>query len=434
MRLELANFPVKDARFGKQTSYKSGVLEVDKEELLALVLSDKKIASADLDVVFPGEQTRIVRIRDIVEPRVKVSGTGSVFPGILGPPATVGDGKTHRLSGVTVTVSADYKYQPGLGSGGQNSGIVDMWGPGARLAPFGNIINIVLVLKLINGVTELDAHTAIQLAQCRVAQRLAETTKQMTPEEVEVFELSDVDPSLPRVVYDLTFSTTWHEPVMAVLYYGLPIRESLATFIHPNEILDGALTVDARRGNGEVPRTWEWMNNPVILGLLREHGKRLNFLGVILQRTRFEVERCKQIGVECASQIARLLRADGVIITKTSPSGNNSMDLMFMVQACEKKGVKTVFITPEYGGADGIEPALWFYAPEADAVISTSSLDRGHKLPAPTKVIGCEKGELVEPYPAELISPWSELDVERMTLISGGIDYLGLMPHTCKLS
>jgi len=432
MRLELASFPVKDVKFSKQTSYNSGILEIDKEELLKLVLSDKNIASAALDVAFPGEQTRIVRVRDIVEPRVKVSGPGCVFPGILGPVETVGEGRTHTLPGVTVMVSAYYNAATNLGSGGQNSGIVDMWGPGAKLTPFGNTINVVLVLKLIDGVAEIDAHNAIRLAQYKVAQWLAEITKQITPENVEVFELSDVDPSLPRVVYDITFESTWHEPQQEVLYYGLPVRESLATFIHPNEILDGALSTDARRGNGEVPSSWEWMNNPVIFGLLREHGKRFNFLGVILQRTRYEAEWCKYIGVECASQMARLLRADGIIITKISPSGNNSMDLMFMVQACERKGVKTVFITPEYGGVDGIEPALWFFAPEADALISTGSLDRGHKLPAPAKVIGCEQGELVEPYPSEPIAPWSELDVERMTFISGGIDYLGFMCHTCK--
>jgi len=434
MRLELANFPVKDVRLGKQTSYKSGVLEVNKEELLAFVLSDKKIVSADLDVAFPGEQTRIVRIRDIVEPRVKVSGPGCVFPGILGPVETVGEGRTHRLPGVTVMVSADYTSMVKGGSGGQNSGLVDMWGPGARLTPFGNIINIVLVLKLIDGLPELEVHNAFQLAMLKVAQRLAETTRGVTPENIETFELFDVDPSLPRVVYAATFVTTWHDPVANVLYYGMSIRESLATFIHPNEILDGALTTDARRGNGEDPSTWEWMNNPVVFGLLREHGKRVNFLGVILQRTRFEAEWCKYVGVECASQMARLLRAHGIIITKTSPSGNNSMDLMFMVAACEKKGVKTVFITPEYGGAEGTEQALWYEAPEADAMISTGSLDRGHKLPAPTKVIGCEKGELVAPYPYESIPAWSKIELEFGNDIAGGIDYLGHMRHTCKTS
>ena len=432
MSLELANFPVKEARFGKRTLYKSGVLEVDKDELLALVLADKNVASAELDVALPGEQTRIVRVRDVVEPRVKVSGLGCVFPGILGTVETVGEGRTHTMLGVAVMVSADYNPQVKSGSGTQNSGVVDMWGPGAQLTPFGKIINIVLVLKLIDDVSEVEAHNTIQLAEFRFAQRLAETTRNLTPESLEVFDLFDVDPSLPRVIYDATLSTTWHEPLPNVLYYGLPLRESLTTFIHPNELLDGVLTVDTRRGNGETPRLWEWMNNPVVFGLLREHGKGLNFLGVILQRTRYEAEWCKHVGAGCASQMAKLLRADGIILTKISPSGNNSMDLIFTVQACEKKGIKTVFLTPEYGGADGIEPALWFYAEEADAMVTTGSLDRGAKLPAPAKVIGCKKGEIVVPYPAESISPWSEINLERRSLISGGIDYLGFMRHTCR--
>ena len=33
MKLELAEFPVKDVQFSKQTGYNNGVLEVDKDEL-----------------------------------------------------------------------------------------------------------------------------------------------------------------------------------------------------------------------------------------------------------------------------------------------------------------------------------------------------------------------------------------------------------------
>ena len=432
MKLELGYFPVKDVKLGKKISYNNGILQINKDELLSIASSNTLIASAELDIAFPGDQTRIVRVRDIVEPRIKVSGPGCVFPGIMGPVKTVGEGRTHTMPGVSVIVTADYNYEPNLGSGGQNSGIIDMWGPGAPLSPFGNLINIVLTLNLIDGVSEIDAHTAIRLAQYKVAHRLAEATRQLTPENIETFELSDVDPSLPRVVYDLTFESTWHEPQQEVVYYGLPVRESLATFMHPNEIIDGAITTDARRGNGEVPSSWEWMKNPVVLGLLREHGKRVNFLGVVFHRTRYEAEWCKFIGVECASQMARMLKADGTIITKISPSGNNSMDLMFMIESSEERGIKTVFISPEYGGAEGKEPPLLFATPAGDAIISPGSLDRGHQLEKPTKVIGCKKGGMVEPYPDEPIDPWSELYIGRMTFMAGSIDYLGHMKHTCR--
>ena len=155
MRLELANFPVKDVKFGSQTSYNNGVLEIDKDELVAQILEDKRIASADLDVALPGEQTRIVNIGDVVEPRVKVSGRGCVFPGIMGPVETVGQGRTHRLSGVTVIPSVQYRPTILGGTARRQSGILDMWGPGALVTPFASTINIVPVLKLTDSITEL---------------------------------------------------------------------------------------------------------------------------------------------------------------------------------------------------------------------------------------------------------------------------------------
>ncbi len=433
MKLELAEFPVRNVRFGKQTNYNNGILEVDKEELVGSVLQDNKIAWADVDVVFPNEQTRVLDVRDIVEPRIKVSGPGCVFPGVLGPPETVGEGRTHSLSGVTVMPSA--KYRPTILSGAyaQSTAILDMWGPAAQITPFASTINIVLLLKLVDSVSELEAHNTIQLAELKVAQRLAETTRNRTPENLEIFELFEVDSSLPRVVYILGFLTGLHGPHSAVAYYGLPVQEALPTFVHPNEFLDGAFTTDARRGNGGHASTWDWQNQPMVCRLLREHGKRLNFLGVILQRTRFETEFGKQVSAACASQLARLLRADGAIITRTVPSGNNFMDAMITLQACERKGVKTALMTPEWGGTDGTDLPLVFYVPEATAIVSAGSLERELKLSAPTKVIGVEKGQLARLYLGDQpFDPWSEMGRDGWRDIVGGIDWFGGMHITCK--
>src|SRR3990170_8135490 len=210
MKLELANFPVNDVRFGGQTKYDSGLLDINKRELMALALEDEKVVWADLDVAFPGEQTRIVRVRDAVEPRLKMSGSGCVFPGILGPVETVGQGRTNRLSGVTVMTSAEYKRTILEGTAAGRTGFVDMWGPAAQLTPFGSTINIVFMLELRDGVSELEAHGAIQSAELRVAQRLAETTREKATDDVEVFELFETDPSFPRVVYILGCRTAWH--------------------------------------------------------------------------------------------------------------------------------------------------------------------------------------------------------------------------------
>ena len=433
MRLELADFPVNDIRFDKRTEYNHGVLKIDKEELLAYILEENRIASADLDVAFPSEETRILNVRDVVEPRVKVSGPGCVFPGILGPVETVGEGRTHRLSGATVMASADYRPTIISGIAAKNTAILDMWGPGAQVTPFASTINLVLILKLIDGISEVEAHAAIQLAEFRVASRLAETTRNIAPEKVEVFEISKVDPSLPRIVYILSVMTMEYDPHSHVAVYGMSIRESLPTFIHPNELLDGAVTTDARRGNGGYTLTWHYMNNPVCLELLKEHGKRLNFIGVILQRTRFQTELGKQVTAATTSQMARLLVVDGAILTVSNPAGANFMDVILTLQACERKGVKTVLITPERGGADGTDPLLLFYVPEGTAMVSTCSLEREIKLPKPKKVIGVRPGDLGQLYIGDpQFNPQEELLRDGWRDIIGGIDWFGNMGITFR--
>ena len=175
------------------------------------------------------------------------------------------------------------------------------------------------------------------------------------------------------------------------------------------------------------------MNQPVILELLREHGKRLNFLGVILERTRFTTEIGKKVAATATAQMAKLLVADAAVITGMVPSGNNFMDVMFTVGACEKKGVKTVLITAEWG-ADEYEIALPFYVAEATAMVSTGVFGRRLELPAPTKVIGVREGELATCHLGEpQYSPWGELELDsRFVLPYGGIDWWGDMNFACK--
>src|SRR5690349_11753365 len=54
MQLEIADFPVREIRLGGSYRYRSGVLEVDREDLLALVRRDERIVEASLETVAPG--------------------------------------------------------------------------------------------------------------------------------------------------------------------------------------------------------------------------------------------------------------------------------------------------------------------------------------------------------------------------------------------
>ncbi|UCH50429.1 MAG: hypothetical protein JSV54_05245 [Chloroflexota bacterium] len=432
MRLELAQFPVKDAQFGRQTGYSQGTLQLDKEELIGLIRQDNRVTSANIDIAFPGEKMRIVNGRDVVEPRLKVSGPGCVFPGIMGPVETVGQGRTHRMSGVTIIPSADYRPTILSGTGAGSSAILDMWGPGAEVTPFASTINIVLVLKLIDDISEWEAHATIQSAGFKVAHRLAETTRGMDSGNVEVFQLSQVDPSLPRVVYILSSSYGTGMTHSDFAYYGLPIHESLPTLANPNEFLDGAFTSDARRGNGGFITSWALLNQPVVLKLLHEHGRQLNFLGVIIERTGFPTELGKQVAAKATSKMAQLLGTDDVIITRLLV-GNSFIDVMLTVQACVKKDINTVLLIPERGGMEGTDLPLIFYVPEATAMVSTGSIDRELKLPEPTKVIGVKQGEMVSLYPGDPpFDPWEEfLTRQGWRDIIGGIDWFGGMNYTC---
>ncbi len=432
MRLEMANFPITRVRLGSSPRYQNGSLEVDQEELIALVLQDKRVEEASLAVVVPGEKVRVTGIRDVVEPRVKVQGEGQVFPGILGPVAPVGDGRTHRLSGMAVLAAAEYEGTIRAGLGVQRSAILDMWGPGADISRFSSLINLVLSLRLVRGLPEMEAHTAIQRAECEVAKRLAETTTGQEPHEVEVFDLSETDPSLPSVVLVQGCLTDSHHVHSGVSYYGMPIRDSLATVIHPNELLDGVMTVNTTRGIGYFPTTWDWQNHPLVLGLYHDHSKHLNFAGFILERIRFQTYQGKEVIAHNTAQLAATLKADAALVTWLG-SGNAFVDVMLTIRACEKRGIKTVLVTYEYGGKNGVDSPLLYYVPEANAVVSTGSRDRWVELPEPERVVGPYEQISILSYPgAPVANAKGSLSLDARDMIIGGVDNWGRQTWRCR--
>ena len=84
------------------------------------------------DIAKPGESVRITPVKDVIEPRVKVEGSGGVFPGVISKVETVGSGKTHVLRGMAVVTAGKIV--------GFQEGIIDMSGPGAEYTPFSNAL------------------------------------------------------------------------------------------------------------------------------------------------------------------------------------------------------------------------------------------------------------------------------------------------------
>jgi len=432
MKLELAEFPVKQIRLSNRFKYENEILDVDEGALIALALEDPRITDATLAVAVPGEKTRITGIRDIVEPRFKVSGGGQVFPGVLGGVENVGDGRTHRLSGMTVVAAAEYDGTIRAGTTVQRSAILDMSGPGAEISRFSSYRHLILSFSIVTGLGELDAHGAIQAAEYKIARRLAQVTEDLAPVKISTYDLSVNNSSLPRVMLVQGCITDPQHVHSGVGYYGLSLRNSMATFVHPNELFDGAVTVDTTRsGRGYYPTTWDWQNHPLVLELYAAHGKSLNFGGVVLQRIRFETSHGKEVGAQNAARLAKAMDADGALVTWIG-GGNAFVDVMLTVRACEEVGIKTTLVTYENGGKDGKDSPVLFYLAEADAVVSTGSLDKVVELPAMDKVIGPYEQIKIFPFPgAAPVPARGALSLEARDVMMGGADIWGQGKFRC---
>lgn len=431
MRLEMAEFPVRRVRFGAGYRYQDEILEVDQADLCRCVLEDSRIRTARFDVVTPGEAVRVTGIRDVVEPRVKFGGAAQVFPGVLGPVTPVGTGLTHRLSGMAVLATAAYEGTVRAGTGVQRSAILDMWGRGADASRFSSLTHLVLIMDVREGLGELEAHAAIQKAEFAVARKVAEATRGLTSARTEVYDLS-MNAQRSRVVLIQGCITQAQQPHSGIGYYGLPIRESLPTVIHPNELLDGAVTPNTTRGIGYYPTTWDWQNHPLAMGLYREHAAgRVSFAGMILERISYETHQAKEVVAHNAAQLARSLGAEAALITWTG-SGNAFVEVMLTIRACERLGIKTVLVTYEYGGKEGVDSPLLFYDTAANAVVSTGSRDRWIELAEPEKIVGPYDSIRVLSYPGAPSTPArAALTLDARDMIIGGVDNWGRDRWTC---
>ncbi len=66
------------------------------------------------------KKIRIIPVKDVIEPRVKIQGTGKGFPGAFSKMEQVGEGKVNILHGAAVVTIGDIV--------GFQEGVIDMWG------------------------------------------------------------------------------------------------------------------------------------------------------------------------------------------------------------------------------------------------------------------------------------------------------------------
>ena len=384
MRLEKACYYITDIHYGRKTALKDHTLFLYKEELRDHLKEDSRLGDVEIEIAHPGERVRIINVLDVIEPMIKSTGPGGVFPGILGRVEMVGQGRTLALKGVGVvsTGCIDIPWE----------GIIDMTGPGKLLSPYSSLQNVVLIPKMGEVADQNDYFEAITSAGLKTAEYLARPVLDLEPDEVELYEL---EPSaereshlskLPRIAY--LYHIYSHSELRDTFYYGEKPRHLLPTIIHPNEIFDGAIVT----GNYDMPsgmknETVMIQNHPIIKELYRRHGKELTFAGVVIANEHAKVKEKEKSAVLAAKLVKHILGADAVVISQTG-GGHPNIDLMLCCRMCEEQGVKTIIVVSEESSVDGSQFPLAMIVPEADAIVSTGNINEEVDLPSMDLVVG----------------------------------------------
>lgn len=418
MKLELGNIMVKDVIFGEQTKVIDGIVHVNKGELMAAI-ADERLLCRDIHIVKPGESVRLCPVKDVLEPRVKVAGPGSVFPGFSDQLTVVGEGRTHVLKGMTViTVGNIVGFQ---------EGIIDMTGPGAEYTPFAQTINLVIDCNKAEGIKQHEHEEAVRMTGLKATRYIAEAARDVVPDEIITYETKPIPeqlqeyPDLPRVAYVYMLQTQGllHDTYV----YGVDAKRILPTFMFPTEVMDGAIISGNCVSACDKNTTYHHLNNPVIHDLYLHHGQDLNFVGVVITNENVTLADKERSSNLCA-KLVQLLGADGVIISEEG-FGNPDTDLIMNCKKIEKLGIKTVLITDEYAGQDGASQSLADADQLADAVISAGNANQIIVLPAMDKVIGFdEAANIIAGGFANSLKEDGSIEVEMQSII-GATNELG---------
>lgn len=382
MRLEIGKIFIKDLQFGPETKVENGVLYVNKEELLKEVSGDERIESINFDIARPGEEVRIIPVKDVVEPRVKVEGPGGIFPGFVSKVDQVGSGRTHVLKGAAVVTTGKIV--------GFQEGIVDMCGEGAKYTPFSKTNNLVIICEPKAGVLQHDHEDAVRNIGFKAATYLGKAGMNVEPDEVKTYETLPLlkqaaqYPELPKVVYVYMLQTQGllHDTYV----YGVDAKKIIPTFMYPTEVFDGAVVSGNCVSACDKNPSYVHMNHPIIEDLYERHGKDFNFLGCVITNENVYLAD-KERSSNMVAKLVEYLGADAAIISEEG-FGNPDADLVMNCNKITAKGVKTVLLTDEYAGQDGRSQSLADSTPKGDAVVTAGNANEVIVLPPMKKIIG----------------------------------------------
>jgi len=378
MRLERLYYDIDSVRFGDRSCIEDRALILNKEELEKLV-SNSVFSRVVIDIAEPGSNTRILNVGDITQPTIRPDEEDTTFPGLIGKMKTVGDSRTVMLRGIVVTEVVELNVDI--------PSFLQLSDEAVDITEFAGMWHVAIDAYPTPGVAKYDYLCALHLASKHVAKYIASLAVGKDPDESKVFSLERMGTQkLPRVAY--LANVFCHRPYTESLIYGASMLESLPTILHPNEILDGALTNRDYDNATNADPTFVWQNHPIILELFRRHGVDLEFAGVVVSNVHHELTWKERNAAMSATLLNNNLCADAVILTKEG-GGHPQVDIGLAVDWLEERyGIKTAIVLVEMlSSKNDSHGQIIFKSEYADAMVSTGCFATV-TLPPAKKTIG----------------------------------------------
>lgn len=389
MKLSIGNIHVKDVRLGEENSFNEGILTINEKAAVDYLMEcDSHITSLQIVIARPGDDTRIVPVIEVIEPRCRMDGR-CLFPGVTDEVSPAGEGELKAFKGCCITVV-------GGTYGSFGDGVIDMGGEGAKHTYWSNLVNICIVGETDE---EFERHEqqkcnhALRWAGHRFAEYVGNIAKDIAAEETEeyVFEpllkRSEERKDLPNVAIVLQPQSQMEALGYNDLLYGWDMNKYLPTFLSPTEVFDGCIISGSFMPSSSKWSTYEMQNFPTIKELFAEDGKSLNFVGVIMSMLNVALDQ-KERAACMVRNMALNLGVDYAIVTEEG-YGNPDADYVRCQVILEDAGIPVVGISNECTGRDGRSQPLVTLDEKLTALVSTGNVSQLTRLPACKTVIGC---------------------------------------------
>lgn len=379
MKLTVESVHAGRIAFGDETKYVDQTLFINKEDIIRFAKEESCFEGINIDLTFPGDKVRIVHVVDVIQPRCKLGGDIN-WPGVLTEDYQItGSGTTRAVTGLGIVLCQNNTYWS------RKWGSFDMFGPCAPINRYAQMPELVLEPTGEN-IDFREYREAVRRIGYKTSVLLAKATLHCPAEQTEVYDNETRHPGLPNICYSFQFYSKQYdtENYREPMFYGNAVPDSFPIVIQPTEVLDGALSPC---GGYRCITTYELQNHPIIIELMKRHGKDLNFAGMILTVTSVEAKHRYLVSKIAANLMKEVFHADGVVVTK-GVGGASTLDVGAIASECEKLGIVGVPIIQILNSKSNLSTECLITEQNVVSIVQAGSYYHNYDLPPADKLLG----------------------------------------------